>query len=82
MTGIAGELKGNVLQLDPSMKMYGDDHLPYLIVSLSLVFILVVCPGLPISIYPTRLNGKLIHSVWVLGSNWQSKYLLKLSTVD
>ena len=56
---IAGKVKGKVLELDPTIRMYSDDHMPYLIVSLSLVFILVVCPGLLISIYPTRLYGKL-----------------------
>ena len=56
---IAGNVKGVVLQLEPDIRMYSDDHIPYLIVSLSLVFILVVCPGLLISIYPTRLYGKL-----------------------
>ena len=56
---IAGIVKGKVLELDPSIRNYSDDHIPYLIVSLSLVFILVVCPGFLISIYPTRLYGKL-----------------------
>ena len=56
---IAGKVKGKVLGLDPSIKIYSDEHIPYLIVSLSLVFILAVCPGLLISIYPTRLYGKL-----------------------
>ena len=56
---ITGEVKGKVLELDPTIRMYSDDHIPYLIVSLSLLFILVVCPGLLISIYPTRLYGRL-----------------------
>ena len=56
---IAGKVKGKVLWQDPTIRMYSDDHIPYLIVSLSLVIILVVCPGLLISIYPTRLYGKL-----------------------
>ena len=56
---ITGNMKGKVLELDPTIRMYSNDHIPYLIVSLSLVFILVVCPGLLISIYPTRLYGKL-----------------------
>ena len=55
---ITGKVKGKVLELNPTIRMYSDDHIPYLIVSLSLVFILVVCPGLLISIYPTRLYGK------------------------
>ena len=56
---IAGKVKGKVLELDPTIRIYSDEHIPYLIVSLSLVFILVVCPGLLISIYPTRLYEKL-----------------------
>ena len=56
---IASKVKGKVLELDPSIRMYSDDHIPYLIVSLSLVFVLVVCPVFLISIYPTRLYGKL-----------------------
>ena len=56
---IAGELKGKFLWHDPTIRIYSDEHIPYLIVSLSLVFILVVSPGLLISIYPTRLYGKL-----------------------
>ena len=56
---IAGNVKGTVLQLEPDIRMYSHDHIPYLVISLSLVFFLVVCPGLLISIYPTRLYGKL-----------------------
>ena len=56
---IAGKVKGKVLRQDPTIRIYSDDHIPYLIVSLLLLFILVVCPGLLISIYPTRLYGKL-----------------------
>ena len=56
---IEGKVKGKVLREDPTIRIYSDEHIPYLIVSLSLVFILVVCPGLLISIYPTRLYGKL-----------------------
>ena len=56
---ITGEVKGKVLELDPTIRIYSDDHIPYLIVSLLLVFILFVCPGLLISIYPTRLYGRL-----------------------
>ena len=56
---VAGNVKAKVLREDPTIRIYSDEHIPYLIVSLSLVFILVVCPGLLISIYPTRLYGKL-----------------------
>ena len=52
-------MKEKVLQQDPTIRTYSDEHIPYLIVSLLFVFILVVCPGLLISIYPTRLYVKL-----------------------
>ena len=54
----AGNVKGTVLQLEPDIRMYSHDHIPYVIFSLSLIFILVVCPGLLISTYPTSLYGK------------------------
>ena len=56
---ITGKMKGSVLQLDPSIRMYSRDHIPYLAISLLLVFILVAIPGILITMYPTRLYGKL-----------------------
>ena len=56
---ITGNVKVKVLQQDPTIRTYSDEHIPYLIVSLLFVFILVVCPGLLISLYPTRLYVKL-----------------------
>ena len=54
---IVGKVKGKVLELDPSIRIYSDEHIPYVIVSLSLVFTLVICPGFLLSMYPTRLYG-------------------------
>ena len=56
---ITGNVKVKVLQQDPTIRAYSDEHIPYLIVSLLFVFILVACPGLLISLYPTRLYVKL-----------------------
>ena len=56
---INGEVKGHVLVLDPSIRMYSNEHIPYLVISLILVFVLVVLPGALITLYPTRLYGKL-----------------------
>ena len=52
---ISGNVRGSVLQLDPTIKMWSFKHYPYMVTSLSLVFFLVICPGLFLIVYPTRL---------------------------
>ena len=52
---ISGNVKGTVLQLDPSIEMWSRKHYPYVITSLSLVCFLVLCPALFLFVYPTRL---------------------------
>ena len=56
---ITNNVRVKVLQQDPTIRAYSDEHIPYLIVSLSFVFTLIFCPGLLISLYPTILYGKL-----------------------
>lgn len=53
-----GSVVRSVLYCYPSMVMFSSKHLPYLFISLTLVFLLVVCPALFLFIYPTRLYGK------------------------
>ena len=77
---IAGKVKGKVLVLDPSITIYSDDHIPYMIVSFSLVFILVICPGFLLSIYPTTLYGKL--SSQCLSSRKQLAIKIFVETVN
>ena len=59
MFNINGKVIRRVLTCNPDIVMFSHEHLPYLFVSLVLVFILVMCPGLLIVIYPTRVYGKL-----------------------
>ena len=77
---IVGKVKGKVLELDPSITVYSDDHIPYVIVSFSLVFILVICPEFLLSIYPTRLYGKL--SSQCLSSRKQLAIKILVETVN
>ena len=77
---MTGKVKGKVLELDPSITIYSDDHIPYLIVSLSLVFTLVICPGFLLSMYPTRLYGKL--SSQCLSSRKQLAIKIFVETVN
>ena len=49
----------SVLFCNPDIVMFSRKHLPYLIISLALVFILAMCPALLLCLYPTRVYGKL-----------------------
>ena len=59
MFNITGKVIRSILTCNPEIVMFSQKHFPYLFVSLVLVFILVMCPGLLIVIYPTRVYGKL-----------------------
>ena len=52
---VSGNIRGSVLQFDPTIEMWRVSHVPYLTASLCLVFFLVACPGILLCIYPTRL---------------------------
>lgn len=53
-----GSLVRSVLYCKPDMVIFSSDHLPYVFISQTLVFLLVVCPALLLCIYPTRFYGK------------------------
>ena len=56
---VSGNVRGSVLQFDPTVEMWSVDHVPYLVTSLCLVFFLAACPGILLCVYPTRLYRRL-----------------------
>ena len=58
-----GSVALTVLRNDPTIIKYSDNHLPYMICALVLLFSLVFCPSLLLCIYPTRVYERLSRHV-------------------
>ena len=60
---VNGSVAATVLYYDPTIIMYSDVHLLYLISGFVLLFLLVLCPSLLLCIYPTRIYERLSRHV-------------------
>ena len=60
---VNGSVAATVLYTDPTIILYSDVHLPYIISGLVLLFLLVLCPSLLLCIYPTRIYERLSRHV-------------------
>ena len=57
----ASVLQTRVLLIDPSIKQYSTDHLPYMMVALIMLFIFGICPAFFLCLYPTRVFRRVMH---------------------
>ena len=60
---VNGSVITNVVYFDPTIVQYSSDHIPYMVIALLFLFLLVLCPGLLLCLYPTRLYEKLSQCV-------------------
>ena len=56
-----GTTVSQVVFLEPSIKRYSKDHLPYVTVALVMLFIFGICPAFFLCLYPTRMFRRAMH---------------------
>ena len=61
MSNINGTTVSQALYIEPSIKHYSKDHIPYMMVALIMVFFCGICPAFLLCLYPTRMFRKFIQ---------------------
>ena len=59
----SGHVLKKVLFSDPSIETYTHQHMPYLVMALTLAFLFILCPAVLLIVYPTPLYTRLSHHI-------------------
>ena len=62
---VHGNVRKTVVFCESTIVLFSYEHLPYVFATLFTAFILVVCPGLLLCVYPTRVYAKLSRCISV-----------------
>ena len=60
---VNGEVARTVVHADPNVERFSTTHYPYFFTALFLMLLLVVCPAIILTLYPTPLYAHLVHFI-------------------